>query len=136
VTVGDAAATRLYKDGIGSAFHTTKTASSVAIQLGISARAFRKNYAPLCHSLAQDNSYGFLLFRLWNFVLHTPFLLNAWKGAIQQEMSLPVKDRVHIRVLWGMLTGDEPYRMLFARGINPISLIRLGRGMRLTRKGG
>ncbi len=133
VAVGDAAVTRLYKDGIGSAYHTAKTAMTVAAQAGISARVFRRSYAPLCHSVATDNSYGFLLFRLWNFVLHSNFLLNAWRRAIRQEMSMPPQDRVHVSILWGMLTGDEPYRTLFMRGVNPIALIRLGYGMRQSR---
>ena len=40
VAVGDAAVTRLYKDGIGSAFFTAKIAMQVAIQDGISSQAF------------------------------------------------------------------------------------------------
>jgi flavin-dependent dehydrogenase len=129
VAVGDAAVTRLYKDGIGSAFQITKSAISTAVQVGISHRAFRKYYAPTCHSIARDNSYGFMLFRLWNFVLNSPFVLNAWKGAIQREITLPVRERRHMRILWGVLTGDEPYRKLFYEGINPINLLQLGYGM-------
>ena len=129
VAVGDAAVTRLYKDGIGSAFQTTKSAISTAWNVGISHNAFRKHYAPICRSIARDNSYGFLLFRLWNFVLNSPVILNAWRGAIQHEMSLPGGDRVHMRVLWGMLTGDEPYRRLFYYGVNPIALLHMSYGI-------
>lgn len=136
VAVGDAAVTRLYKDGIGSAFQTTKHAISTAVQVGISRQAFHKHYAPICRSIDRDNSYGFLLFRLWNFVLNSPWLLNAWRGAIQREMTLPVRDRMHTRVLWGMLTGDEPYRKLFFRGINPVALLQLGNGMNSKWRGG
>ena len=136
VAVGDAAVTRLYKDGIGSAFQTTKNAISTAVLEGISAHAFRKHYAPICRSIARDNSYGLLLFRLWNFVLNSPGLLNAWKTTIHQEMSLPVKDRRHMRVLWGMLTGDEPYRQLFIEGIHPISLLHIGYGINPKWRGG
>jgi hypothetical protein len=136
VAVGDAAVTRLYKDGIGSAFQTTKNAISIAVQMGISRHIFRKHYAPTCRSIARDNSYGFMLFRLWNFVLNSPFLLNAWKGAIQREMTLPVQERRHMRILWGMLTGDEPYRKLFYDGINPITLLQLGYGINSNRRRG
>jgi flavin-dependent dehydrogenase len=128
VAVGDAVVTRLYKDGIGSAYQTSKSAISVAMNIGISRFVFRKCYSPICHSIAMDNSYGFLLFRLWNFVLNSPGFLNAWKTTIQREMSLPVKDRRHMRILWGMLTGDEPYRQLFYRGINPAALFDLVMG--------
>lgn len=136
VAVGDAAVTRLYKDGIGSAYQTSMQAVSTAIEAGVSHQAFHRHYAPLCHSIARDNAYGHLLFHLWNFVLNTPTVLHAWKRAIQQEMSLPPHARRHIRVLWGMLTGDEPYRKLFLRGVNPIALIRMGYGINTTRRGG
>jgi flavin-dependent dehydrogenase len=136
VAVGDAAVTRLYKDGIGSAFQTAKSAMTVVTQVGISHLMFGKHYAPICHSIAIDNSYGFLLFRLWNLVLNSSVLRNAWKATIQREMSLPVKDRRHMRILWGMLTGDEPYRQLFYRGINPITLLQLGYGIGSKWRGG
>lgn len=136
VAVGDAAVTRLYKDGIGSAFQTTKIAISTAVRVGISRDAFRKHYAPICRSIARDNTYGFLLFRLWNFFLNSPFLLHAWNGAIQREMSLPARDQRHRRVLWGMLTGDEPYRQLFMKGINPKTLLQIGYGIIPKRRGG
>ena len=136
VAVGDAVVTRLYKDGIGSAFQTTKNAMSVAVHRGISRTTFLKYYAPVCRSITTDNSYGFLLFRLWNFVLNSPGILNAWKATIQWEMSQPTRDRNHVRVLWGMLTGDEPYRRLFYKGINPLSLLHLSHGMNSNRRGG
>ena len=134
VAVGDAAVTRLYKDGIGSAFQTTQSAMSTAVQVGISRQAFHQHYAPVCRSIARDNSYGFLLFRLWNLVLNSPSILNAWKGAIKREMSLTTGERRHIHVLWGMLTGDEPYRKLFYEGINPMAVVQLAYGMNSHRR--
>ena len=136
VAVGDATVTRLYKDGIGTAFQTTKSAISTAMNVGISRDVFHKHYAPICHSIDRDNAYGFLLFRMWNFVLNSPALLSAWKGAIQREMSLPIKGQVHRRILWGMLTGDEPYRKLFYEGIKPTALLHLGYGITRRWRGG
>jgi len=129
VAVGDAAVTRLYKDGIGSAFETAKHAMSTAFWKGISRDAFHRQYAPVCRSIARDNRYVFLLFRLWNLVLNSPLALKAWKSAIQWEMSLPTERRRHRRVLWGMLTGDEPYRDLFIEAINPAALLHVGYGI-------
>lgn len=136
VAVGDAAATRLYKDGIGSAFQTTKNAINTAFRVGISHHAFRRYYAPVCRSITRDNSYGFLLFRMWNLVLNSPVVLNAWKSAIQWEMTLPAGSRRHRRVLWGMLTGDEPYRNLLRAAINPAALWHVGMGMLPKWRGG
>ena len=136
VAVGDAAVTRLYKDGIGSAYKTSRQAMSVAVQTGISHSAFSKYYAPTCRSIDIDNFYGMLLFRMWNFILSSPAILNNWKAAVQWEMSQPSKERRHTNILWGMLTGDEPYRQLFYRSVNIIALLRLGYKMSTRRRSG
>jgi flavin-dependent dehydrogenase len=125
VTVGDAAATRLYKDGIGSAYQTARAAMTIAVQAGISRTRFRSHYAPVCRSIVVDNTYGYLLYRLWNVVLKSPPFLQAWEAALKWEMGQPINRRWHMYVLWGMLTGDEPYRKLFFRGINPLGLLNL-----------
>lgn len=113
VAVGDAAATRLYKDGIGSASFTAQAAMHTAIMHGVSRSAFRRHYAGVIRQIARDNFYGKLLLRLWTLTLNTPPLLKAWKNAIRRETTLPKEKQVHARILWGMFTGNEPYRDLF-----------------------
>lgn len=109
VVVGDAAVTRLYKDGIGAAFTTARAAARTAIHKGISRQDFHNSYHPVCRSIAVDNRYGRWLFRLWAYSRRSPFLLNAWKQAILTDTSLPAPRRVHERVLWGIFTGEESY---------------------------
>lgn len=130
VAVGDAAVTRLYKDGIGSAFFTAQNAMQTAVERGISHRTFRKFYAPYCRKIAWDNVYGRFLFRLWSVTLRMPFLLRAWRCALGLEQDWPSEQRVHGRILWGMFTGDEPYRDLFLVSVSPKALLTLWRGMR------
>ena len=141
MAVGDAAVTRLYKDGIGSAFFTAKNAMQTALEQGISARAVRKTYVPFCRRVAMDNLYGRMLFRMWDFVLHTPPLLRAWTAVIEQEGQAPAgepegypwEQRIHTRILWGMFTGDELYRDLFRLALSPKALYGLVRGWRHAR---
>ena len=130
VAVGDAAVTRLYKDGIGSAFATARAAMQTAVYRGISRRAFRRGYAPVCGRVAADNRYGRMLYRLWSLNLRSPHLLRAWKGALLAEAGGPPEKQVHTRVLWGMLTGDEPYRRLVFLQLGLASLMGLWRGYR------
>jgi flavin-dependent dehydrogenase len=125
VVVGDAAVTRLYKDGIGAAFITAEAAARTAIQRGISRRDFADGYRPVCRQIATDNLYGRLLFRLWEVTRRSRFLHQAWMRSILEEIGQPNGDgqpggfgqpsrnRLHQRVLWGMFTGDESYRQLF-----------------------
>lgn len=127
VAVGDAAVTRLYKDGMGSAFRTAQMAMHTAVYHGIDRRAFARHYAPFCRRIARDNLYGRLLFLLWHLTLNTPPLLRAWKDCLRTELRLPPPQRLHIRILWGMFTGDEPYRRLFWLSLHPVALAHLGR---------
>ncbi len=130
VAVGDAAVTRLYKDGIGSAFHTARRAMQGVLEHGLSQRGFQRAYAPYCRAIQRDNLYGRLLFTCWEWTLRSPLLLRAWKLALQAEQAEPPERRVHIRVLWGMFTGDELYRNLFWLSVSPRALRGLARGLR------
>ena len=123
VVVGDAAVTRLFKDGIGSAFITAEAAAQTAIRRGISRQDFSAGYAPVCHRIAQDNFFGRLLFRLWSFIYRSPILRKAWIEAIRNEVHRRIDHRILTRVVWGMFTGDESYRLLFRMSINLPALI-------------
>lgn len=133
VSVGDAAVSRLYKDGIGSAFYTTKSAMQAVIKHGISRRAFQRVYAPVCKDVDTDNRYGRLLFRLWSLTLRNPNVLRSWRETIRQEVSQPADKRIHTRILWGMFTGDEPYRDLFWASFSAASISGLLRGLNNSR---
>ena len=112
VAVGDAAVTRLYKDGIGAAFVTAQAAARTAVQRGISGRDFAAGYRPVCRQFAIDNLYGRLLFRVWKIARSTPGVLERWKRVMLAEAELPTARQVHSRVLWSMFTGDESYRRI------------------------
>jgi flavin-dependent dehydrogenase len=113
VAVGDAAVTRLYKDGLGAAFITSQAAARTAIELGIGRRDFARGYHPVCRGIALDNVYGRLLFRLAGFTRRSPALASAWHRAILQESGLPPDSQPLHRLLWGMFTGDESYQQVF-----------------------
>jgi flavin-dependent dehydrogenase len=130
VAVGDAAVTRLYKDGIGSAFFTSREAMKTALFDGVGREDFRKNYARFCSKIARDNFYGRLLFRAWSLTLQVPVLLNAWQAAIRIEHGWPPEKRWHVKLLWGMFTGDEPYRDLFYLMLKPAALRTLLSGLK------
>lgn len=128
VVVGDAAITRLYKDGIGVAYLTAEAAARTAIQRGISRRDFAAGYRPTCRGVARDNLFGRVLFRLWAFARRSPVLSNAWGRAILAEAELPPAAHVHTRVLWGMFTGDESYRQIFWLSMSRTALRGLCQG--------
>lgn len=109
VAVGDAAVTRLYKDGIGSAFLTAQRAAWTALHVGISRQAFARGYEPLCRSIALDNRVGRFLFWLWQQSQARPHLARSWLRLLLAEKALPMPERHGHRALWGLLTGDDSY---------------------------
>lgn len=121
VAVGDAAVTRLYKDGIGAAWITAREAMTVAIERGMSESDFRRGYAPACRRIARDNVFGKWLLRLWSRALASPRLLIAWKRILEKEIRGEAS-RTQMRILWGMFTGDEPYLDLLRLTVSPASL--------------
>lgn len=129
VVVGDAAVTRLYKDGIGAAFVIAEAAARTAIQRGVTRRDFAAGYRPICQHIAADNDYGRGLFWLWSIARRTPFVMSAWHYAILAEAHRPPIDQIHTRVLWSMFTGDESYRQAFRLSISRPALWGLWQGM-------
>jgi hypothetical protein len=79
--------------------------------------------------LTADNVYGKLLFSLSLRAMQNSFVARACLGCIRTEASLPFKRRIFSRLMWGMLTGDEPYRDLCWLAIRPRTLVSLGREM-------
>jgi flavin-dependent dehydrogenase len=123
VAVGDAAATRLYKDGIGSALTTSRSAMAAAVDHGISTGAFRRYYAPTFRAVARDNFFGRMLFRMWSMTLESQRLSIAWLRTLDWEAQLPYQDRRMHRILWGMMTGDDAYESLFWQAVHPTMLM-------------
>ena len=130
VAVGDAAVTRLYKDGIGSSFFTSQEAIKTALGSGISRSDFRKTYAKFCSKIARDNTYGGILYRLWSISLRAPVLLKIWRSIIQAEQEDRPEHRLWARFLWGMFTGDETYRNLFWLMFSPTSFLKIWNGLK------
>jgi flavin-dependent dehydrogenase len=119
VAVGDAATSRLYKDGIGTAFETARRAAYTAIYHGIRASDFRCHYAPLCRMIALDNFFGRLLFNAWSMIARTPTLVQLWLRVLEYELALPNEARRCRQALWNMFTGDDNYRRIFFSLVHP-----------------
>jgi flavin-dependent dehydrogenase len=122
VAVGDAAVTRLYKDGIGSAFFTARQAAWTAVNLGIGSQDFARGYASLCRSIAMDNRVGALLFGIWERVQAHSFWASTWLRVLSAERSLPVERRRSHLALWDLLTGADSYAGIAKRLLRPDAL--------------
>ncbi|NOZ06975.1 MAG: hypothetical protein GXP41_11610 [Chloroflexi bacterium] len=119
VAVGDAGVTRLYKNGIGSALRTARAAARTAIFYGPSGEAFNRGYNPLCRAIIQDNRFGRFLFLFVHVLQHNSVLAHPHLMTVKWEQRQPPRRRRLSRLVWGMFTGSDSYRRLFAVAIDP-----------------
>ncbi len=119
VAIGDAAATRLYKDGIGSAFVTANWAAHTAVYHGISRKSFKRNYAPQCRKIAFENYLGQFLFLIWAIIQRLPKCTQLLLQVLEFELTLPRSKRRYRTALWNMFTGDDSYHRILLSLINP-----------------
>jgi NADH:ubiquinone reductase (H+-translocating) len=119
VAIGDAAITRLYKDGIGSAAQTARQAALTVVQHGVSKEAFDRQYAPLYRSIATDNQYGKWLFRINELVGASHLFFSLQACTIAAERSIPYAQRDMDQAIWGMFTGVYSYHSIFRRALSP-----------------
>ncbi len=64
VAIGDAAVTRLYKDGIGFALLTAREAARTVVYHGIAHLDFKRHYEPFCKAINRDNRWGRIVFSI------------------------------------------------------------------------
>ncbi len=123
VFIGDCAVTRLYKDGIGSAYRLAQAAAGAALQ-GISADDFEKHYLPVCQKMSEDNKAGQVLFRICREMQKTPLARRAVLRMAWREQHRPSPRRRVSNVLWDMFTGSAPYHDILWRLLHPAFLAR------------
>ncbi len=119
VFIGDAASTRLYKDGIGSAYRTAKAAAAAAVQHGVSAEDFRRHYLPACQAIEHDNQAGRLIFAVVSQLRRHRFARNTILQMILDEQGNPGAPRPMSAVQWDMYTGSGSYWQILLKMMRP-----------------
>ncbi len=135
VLVGDCAATRLYKDGIGAAYRTAKSAALTAVFEGASADDFRRHYEPVCRKIRRDNQLGKMMFAATEKIQSRPaFRRGLWK-LVSREQSGNGGDVGMSSVLWDTFTGSAAYRSVVGRSLRPALAARLLREVAAASRG-
>jgi flavin-dependent dehydrogenase len=125
VLVGDAGVSRLYKDGIGSAFRTAKAAACAAVYEGISAEDFRLRYWPTCRAIALDNVAGRAVFLLVRRLQAWRFARRAVVNLVAREQRGSLRPPRMSAVLWDTFSGSASYGDILLRSLHPALLLRL-----------
>lgn len=124
VAIGDAAVSRLYKDGVGSALITARQAANTVVNYGYGRTDFRRQYAPLCRQLKLDNYWGKWLFLMTNMTKNSRLFLFTQHRLIGDEQSNARGPQPFTRIAWGMFTGAYSYKSMVIEVLKPASLFR------------
>jgi flavin-dependent dehydrogenase len=125
VMIGDSGTSRLYKDGIGSAYRTAKAAANTAVLEGITAADFRRDYWPACRSIDNDNRIGKLVFAVSRLIQKSRSSRRGILRMTIREQEKPAGIRHMSGILWDIFTGSAPYREVFWRSLHPAFLAGL-----------
>jgi len=123
VLIGDSASAKLYKNGVGAAYITSREAAETAILNGISKKDFANNYAKACSKIDFDNKLGSIVFFITSIIQKLNFLKRAVLINVAKEQNIPGEKRHMSMVLWDTFTGSSPYTDIFIRAINPNFLL-------------
>ncbi|MFH0942326.1 MAG: FAD-dependent oxidoreductase [Chloroflexota bacterium] len=125
VAVGDAAVSRLYKDGAGSALRTAREAARTAVYHGVSKEDFERHYKALGNVINRDNRWGKLIFALNGRGKDSRLFLLTQHQVIGNEQNNMSFSQPFTKAAWGMFTGSYSYRSMAGMTLNPISLAKL-----------
>ena len=125
VIIGDASISRIYKNGLESAYITSQLAVQTAFEKGISKEDFsRYYYRPARKLLAMDNLFGSLIMRVSDFVTRRSWLVTARLSYVENRKGSRIANHLN-EMLWNMVTGDAPYREIILQAFNPLFQIML-----------
>jgi flavin-dependent dehydrogenase len=125
VFVGDCGVTRLYKDGIGAAYRTSKAAAMTAVLQGISAADFNEHYQSACRRIETDNLIGRFVFFVTRQIQRRRFTRRAVLRMVTNEQAGDPSEQRMSMVLWDTFTGSAPYREILMSTLGPQFIFRL-----------
>lgn len=126
VVIGDASVSRLYKNGLESAYVTAKAAAETAVWHGVSRQAWEQHYQPVCAQIARDSRYGEVLFWLNGLTFRAAPLGQLLLRAVRREQeAYPPTQRTINGLLWSTFTGDRLYGEILRGVLGPRGLARL-----------
>ena len=121
--VGDMAVSRLYKDGLFSAFVTSSALADCILTEGVDRASLKKHYAPVVKRFELDNRFGRVVFLLSRMVFSNPKLSRVvYQALITERKTKRQQQRQLNSVLWKIASGDDSYRRIFLTMIRPGSV--------------
>ncbi len=127
--IGDMAVSRLYKDGIYSAYLMASSLADTILNVGISRKSLKRGYWPTIKRIKLDNSFGKIVFMFNRVVFSNPLLSRIlYQAVLTERKNKPIRSRRLAGILWKIASGDDTYRASLISMFHPgaISSILVG----------
>jgi hypothetical protein len=121
--VGDMVVSRLYKDGIFSAYATASALADCILDVGIDRASLKKGYWPVVKRFELDNKFGAVVFLL-NRVTFSHRVLSriAYQAVLTERKTKPEHKRRLANVLWRIASGDDTYWRILLSMYHPATV--------------
>ena len=121
--VGDIVTSRLYKDGILSAFLTASALAQTMVEGGIDRDSLKKGYGPAIRRFILDNHFGAIVFMLHGVMFsHPVFSRILYQAILTERKTKRQTSRKLENILWKIASGDDRYRGIFLAMVKPGTL--------------
>ncbi|OFW58657.1 MAG: hypothetical protein A2133_08010 [Actinobacteria bacterium RBG_16_64_13] len=120
---GDMAVSRLYKDGLYSAYMTASALADCILEHGVDRASLARWYGPVVRRFHADNRYGRVIFFLSRGVFAHPALSRVlYQALLTERKNKPLDKRRLAHVLWLIASGDDTYRHILTAMLRPATL--------------
>ena len=120
---GDMAVSRLYKDGIFSAYITASALADCIFNTGIDRTSLRRGYWPTVEKFELDNKFGAVVFLLNRVTFSHRILSRIFYQAVLTERKTKPEHRWRLaRILWRIASGDDTYRRVLLSMYHPATI--------------
>lgn len=121
--VGDMVVSRLYKDGIFSAYSMASALADCILDVGIDRASLKKSYEPVVKRFNQDNKFGAVVFLLNRAIFSRRIFSRMFYQAVLTERKRrPRHKRRLTDVLWRIASGDDTYRRILLSMYHPATI--------------
>lgn len=121
--IGDLATSRLNKDGIYSAYETSRALANTLLTHGADRLSLSRAYWPGVKAISRDNLFGRAVFLLHRITFSTPVLSRVLYQAIFTERKTRTSPHRRLeRILWSIASGDASYRYILGLMLHPSTI--------------
>lgn len=127
--VGDTLGSRLYRDGLYSAFVSAQALAETVIQKGVDRKSLASGYGRVIHWLRTDTDYAERVIAWIQIVLKSPFLSRILYQTFATEMKLKAREQRPLgKVLLDLGSGVADYADVYKNLLRIPVLLSLLRG--------